>query len=55
MKLAQGLSHADLLKLAERMGMALDSGTSAASSEDIEKNIDNDDDEDVQEFNMTCG
>ena len=39
LKLAQGLSHGDLLKLAERLEMALDSGTNAASSQDIETNV----------------
>ena len=55
LKLAQGLSHDDLLKLAKRLEMALDSGTSAASSEEIEKKVDNDDNEDVGELSMTCG
>ena len=39
LKLAQGLSHGDLLKLAERLEMALDSGSNAASSKDIETNV----------------
>ena len=44
------LSHGDLLKLAKRLEMALGSGSGAASSEDIETNIDNDDTEDVGEL-----
>ena len=36
LKLAQGLSHGDLLKLAKRLEMALDSVFNAASSKDIE-------------------
>ena len=32
-----------------------DSGSGAASSKDIEKNVDNDDNEDVGELSMTCG
>ena len=55
LKLAQGLSHGDLLKLAERLEMALDSGSGAASSKDIEKNVNNDDNADVGELSMTCG
>ena len=55
LKLAQGLSHGDLLKFAKRLEMALDSGTNAASSKDIEKNVDIDDTEDVGELSMTCG
>ena len=43
------------MKLAKRLEMALDSGTSAVSSKDIEKNVDNDDNEDVGELSMTCG
>ena len=43
LKLAQGLSRGDLLKLAKRQEMALDSGTSAASSKDVEQSIGHDD------------
>ena len=32
LKLAQGLSHGDLLKLAKRLELFLDSGSNAASS-----------------------
>ena len=55
LNLAQGLSLSHLLKLAKRLEMALDSGTNAASSEDIETNVQNLEDEDVGELSMTCG
>ena len=55
MKLAQGLSHGDSLKLAKRLDIALDSGSGAPSSKDIEKSIGNDDNEDVGELSMTFG
>ena len=55
LKLAQGLSHRDLLKLAERLEMALDSGSNAASSKDIETNVQNLEDEEDGEYNMTYG
>ena len=55
LKLAQGLSHGDLLKLAKRLEMALDSGTNAAPSEDIETNVQNVEVEEVGELSMTCG
>ena len=54
-KLAQGLSHGDLLKLAERLEMALDSGSNAASSKDIETNVQNLEDEEDGELSMTYG
>ena len=52
MKLAQGLSHGDLVKLAKRLEMALDSGSNAAPSKDIDTNVQNYDEEDV-ELSMT--
>ena len=55
LKLAQGLSHGDLLKLAKRLEMALDSGSNAASSEDIDTNVQNLDDEEDVELSMTYG
>ena len=55
LKLAQGLSHGDLLKLAERLEMALDSGSNAASSKDIDSNVQNLDDEEDVELSMTYG
>ena len=54
-KLAQGLSHGDLLKLAKRLEMALDSGSNAASSNDIETNVQNVEDEEDGELSMTYG
>ena len=53
MKLAQGLSHRDLLKLAKRLEMALDSGSNAASSKDTETNFQNVEDEEDGELSMT--
>ena len=55
LKLAQGLSHGDLLKLAKRLEMALDSGSNAASSKDIETNVQNVEDEEDGELSMTYG
>ena len=55
LKLAQGLSHGDLLKLAQRLEMALDSGSNDASSKDIETNVQNLDDEEDVELSMTYG
>ena len=55
LKLAQGLSHGDLLKLAKRLEMALDSGSNAASSKDIETNFQNVEDEEDGELSMTYG
>ena len=55
LKLAQGLSHGDLLTLAERLEMALDSGSNAASSKDIETKVQNLEDEEDGELSMTCG
>ena len=55
LKLAQGLSHGDLLKLAKRLEMALDSGSNAASSKDIDTNVQNLDDEEDVELSMTYG
>ena len=55
LKLAQGLSHGDLLKLAEPLEMALDSGSNAASSKDIETNFQNVEDEEDGELSMTNG
>ena len=55
LKLAQGLSHGDLLELAERLEIALHSGTNAASSQDIETNVQNVEDEEVGELSMACG
>ena len=55
MKLAQGLSHGDLLKLAKRLEMALDFGSNAASSKDIETNFQNVEDEEDGELSMTYG
>ena len=55
LKLVQGLSHGDLLKLAKRLEMALDSGSNAASSEDIETNVQNLEDEEDGELSMTYG
>ena len=42
-------------KITDNSTKILISGTSVPSSKDTEKNIDNDDDEDVQELNVTCG
>ena len=55
LKLAQGLSHGDLLKLAKRLEMALDSGSNAASSKDIETTVQNWEDEEDGELSMTYG
>ena len=55
LKLAQGLSHGDLLKLAKRLGMALDSGSNAASCKNIDTNVQNLDDEEDVELSMTYG
>ena len=55
LKLAQGLSHGDLLKLAKRLEMALDSGSHAASSKDIETNVQNLEDEEDGNLSMTYG
>ena len=55
LKLAQGLSHGDLLKLAKSLEMALDSGSNAASSKDIDTNVQNLDDEEDVELSMTHG
>ena len=55
MKLAQGLSHGDLLKLAKRLEMALDSGSNAAASKDHETNVQNVEDEEDGELRMTYG
>ena len=55
LKLAQGFSHGDLLKLAKRLEMALDSGSNAASSKDIETNVQNVEDEEVEDLSMTYG
>ena len=55
LKLAQGLSNGDLLKLARRLEMALDSGSNAASSKDIDSNVQNLDDEEDVELSMTYG
>ena len=55
LKLAQGLSDGDLLKLAKRLEMALDSGSNAASSKDIETNFQNVEDEEDGELSMTYG
>ena len=43
------------MKLAKRLEMALDSGSNAASSEDIETNVQNLDDEEDGEVSMTYG
>ena len=55
LKLPQGLSHGDLLKLAKRLEMDLDSGSNAASSKDIETNVQILEDEEDGELNMTYG
>ena len=55
LKLAQGLSHGDLLKLAKRLEMVLDSGSNAASSKDIGTNVQNVEDEEDGELSMTYG
>ena len=55
LKLAQGLSHGDLLKLGKWLEMALDSGSNAASSKDIDSNVQNSDDEEDVELSMTYG
>ena len=55
LKLAQGLSHGVLLKLAKRLETALDSGSNAASSKDIDTNVKNLDDEEDVELSMTYG
>ena len=55
LKLAQGLSHGDLLKLAKRLEMALDCGSHAASSKDIETNVQNLEDEEDGKLSMTYG
>ena len=55
LKLAQSLAWGDLLKLARRLEMAMDSGSGAASSRDVERTFENNDNEDVGDPNMTCG
>ena len=49
------LSHGDLLKLAKRLEMVLDSGSNAASSKDIDTNVQNLDDEEDVELSMSFG
>ena len=49
------VSHGDLLKLAKRLEMALDSGSNAASSKDIETNVQNLEDEEDGELSMAYG
>ena len=55
LKLAHGLSHGDLLKLAKRLEMTLDSVSNAPSSKDIETNVQNVEDEEVGELCMNYG
>ena len=52
---AGSLAWGDLLKLAKRLEIALDSGSGAASSRDVERTFENDDNDDVGDPSMACG